>query len=112
MATTECDYINVGGNGKCDEILASELSTSSFATIPIGFIPSVIVLYLSYNSAQPVVIKYDVANSKVYRTMGASYNYDLTSSFLNTYIYMDGTNLKYKASTSEYVKNTTYIAVG
>ena len=86
-------------------------SASAFTSIDLGFVPTSIVLWLSYSSSHTFTLLYDVANSKVYRWYETAIGADVTSSWLPTLIKMDGTTLKYKAPGTAYELATNYIAV-
>ena len=85
-------------------------NTSTFSTIPIGFTPTSIVFWILHTSNNALVLLYDVVNTKFYRWYDGGAGTDLTNNFKDL-IYMDGTDLKYKAAAAGQAVATNYMAI-
>lgn len=84
----------------------ANVTSKAWVTIRLDFIPRVFIF--KHNGVQPM-FEFDVVNSKVYSCQGGTRT-DVTSEWLNTYIYVQDNGIKYYAQSSLYT-TLNYTAV-
>lgn len=89
-------------------------TTSAFAEVEIGFVPTRIFLegFMSGTYSGAYSVDFDVVNSKIYQSFGTSQNRnDATSSYLNNNMKVEGTKFFMKAPNGSMAQLTYIMAI-